>query len=467
METIIKIKDKKIVEIQKKYKGSKVFKPSNSLNLRLNKDSVFDFEKKELSDLANIVSFQVINNYYISSSTGNDNNNGLSELTPFKTISKHNESTIIPGSSIYFKRGDCFFGKLIPKSGDANNYISYDSYGIGEKPIIHNSIITTLADWTNNSINIWTYKNAYSSEIGNIVFNNDEYCGVQKDTSSLTTQGEYYYNSKTGILSLYSKVNPNALYSKVRLCYSTSCIDQSHKSYINYNNLSLKYTAFHGLGGHDISNINIKNIDVDWIGGGNYRGSRLGNGIELYGNCDNIIVENCTVSRCYDAGITNQNSTISGCSKQSNITFKNNIVTYCEYGFEYFNNPIEGSNTSNINVINNHFIYSGYGWGHTQRPDPSGYAIRLAGAPNDSANFNIKNNILFEAKGGLVFATAGNLDTYSVDYNCYFTTNPYFYRFHLTDYKTYKEFKDHTRWENKNSINDYPLGIEEILEKIN
>ena len=74
METITKIKDKKIVEIQKKSKGAKGFRLSTSLNFRFDKNTVFNFDQNELSNSTNNVKFEIIGKtyYYIDASTGAD-----------------------------------------------------------------------------------------------------------------------------------------------------------------------------------------------------------------------------------------------------------------------------------------------------------------------------------------------------------------------------------------------------------
>jgi concanavalin A-like lectin/glucanase superfamily protein/type IX secretion system substrate protein len=87
--------------------------------------------------------------YYISSSTGNDNNNGISETSAWKTLNKLHSSwgMIDPGNKILFKRGDEWapselnYGDgtgiiRIPdwKDGTSSNYITLGSYGAGNLP---------------------------------------------------------------------------------------------------------------------------------------------------------------------------------------------------------------------------------------------------------------------------------------------------------------------------------------------
>jgi len=99
--------------------------------------------------------------YYVSNTDGNDSNNGTSPSTPWKTISKVNTTSLSPGDSVLFKRGDTFYGTIIPhNSGTSGNPITYSSYGSGEKPIITG--FTTLSNWTDEGNGI--YSSSITSE---------------------------------------------------------------------------------------------------------------------------------------------------------------------------------------------------------------------------------------------------------------------------------------------------------------
>ena len=79
------------------------------------------------------------NQYYLSSSTGNDNNNG-SQTQPWKTLSKLSNTTLGPGDTVYFKKGDTFRGHFVVNgSGTEGNLITFTSYGSGNQPIISGS----------------------------------------------------------------------------------------------------------------------------------------------------------------------------------------------------------------------------------------------------------------------------------------------------------------------------------------
>ena len=79
----------------------------------------------------------VCKTYYVSSSTGSDSNNGLSEASPFQSIEKLNTIQFVPGDRILFKSGDTFVGLFRPKgSGMEGAPIVASSYGGDIRPVI-------------------------------------------------------------------------------------------------------------------------------------------------------------------------------------------------------------------------------------------------------------------------------------------------------------------------------------------
>ena len=76
--------------------------------------------------------------YYVSSSQGNDLNDGLSIQFPFQSIEKLNSLQFNPGDSIYFKSGDYWEGMFwLNGSGSFTQPIVIDVYGGSNRPIIN------------------------------------------------------------------------------------------------------------------------------------------------------------------------------------------------------------------------------------------------------------------------------------------------------------------------------------------
>ncbi|MBB6462331.1 right-handed parallel beta-helix repeat-containing protein [Flammeovirga kamogawensis] len=81
--------------------------------------------------------------YYLDVENGNDNNDGLSISTPFKSIDRINELTLLAGDSILFKGGTTFDGQLtISAKGTVEKPIIIDIYGT-EKAVLNASMNTS------------------------------------------------------------------------------------------------------------------------------------------------------------------------------------------------------------------------------------------------------------------------------------------------------------------------------------
>ncbi|MEM6831798.1 MAG: hypothetical protein AAF551_14905, partial [Bacteroidota bacterium] len=74
-------------------------------------------------------------NYYLSNS-GSDSNTGTKDA-PWKTLDKLSATSLNPGDSVLFRRGDRFDGHYVVNgSGEKGTPIVIAAYGDGEKPII-------------------------------------------------------------------------------------------------------------------------------------------------------------------------------------------------------------------------------------------------------------------------------------------------------------------------------------------
>ena len=103
---------------------------------------------------------QAGNNYYFSSSIGDDSRTSLQAQnpnTPWKSITKLNAffSSLAPGDSILFKRNEVFYGTITPTvSGTLALPIVISAYGTGAKPVITG--FTTITGWTNEGGGIYS-----------------------------------------------------------------------------------------------------------------------------------------------------------------------------------------------------------------------------------------------------------------------------------------------------------------------
>ena len=370
--------------------------------------------------------------YYISSSSGSDSNAGTIDA-PWQTLGKLNAFTHAANDRVLFKCGDSWFGEFRPRSGSASGRLIYSSYGTGAKPLIHNSY--TDKTWALVSGNIWS--TAVTVQTANVILNNTK-CGVRKwSQATLTNQGDWFYDSANGLLKMYSYAIPTSVYSQIRVVNATNAITMYSKNYITIDGLALKYSGY-GVVGSPVTNVTIQNCDVAWIGGQEYSNPvRKGNGIEFYYGCSNILVQNCKVWECFDAGITAQS--MGNSYTLSNITFRNNRVWNCEYSFEYFNSGTS-TTTSNFLIESNTCYNAGGGWGHNQRSDPSGYHIRIAEQPTSTTGFVIRNNIFSNSTAECLHTWATSYGNYLIDYNLFYQPSGNIVGINFATYYTQAQF---------------------------
>ncbi|MEO6682138.1 MAG: hypothetical protein ABIN48_04870, partial [Ginsengibacter sp.] len=101
---------------------------------------------------------------YFIASNGNDNNNGTSQSSPWRTIDKLNSfsSNMQAGDRIFFRRGDTFYGGIKdPMKGRQGSPLTYGAYGSGQKPLITG--FASVSNWVNKGGNIWESVDPVSS----------------------------------------------------------------------------------------------------------------------------------------------------------------------------------------------------------------------------------------------------------------------------------------------------------------
>ncbi len=95
--------------------------------------------------------------YYVSSSTGNDDDDGLSEANAFATIAKVNSLNLQPGDRVLLKCGDVWRAEqlILSKSGTELAPIVFSSYpeGCADKPSLSGS--RTISGWVSDSGSVY------------------------------------------------------------------------------------------------------------------------------------------------------------------------------------------------------------------------------------------------------------------------------------------------------------------------
>ncbi len=345
--------------------------------------------------------------YYVSN-YGNDDNNGTSPATAWKTLAKVNSMTYENGTAVLFARGNTWRGCLIAKSG-----VTYSSYGTGAKPQIFGSPENGAkeSNWQllAGTTNIWVYTKQLN-DVGAIVFDEGSeseafaykvygsysggkylmYTGngvINESTMKDVLKNDLYFFcatdakkdgngnptisdiSNTGKLYLRcDDGNPGKIFDSIEFCtyadpgvstqtygHIVNVPNNMNGNPITIDNLCLKFGGVHGIGGGDNKDLTVTNCEIGWIGGtvhawnlsgSIYKPVALGNAVEVARNCVDFTVQNNWIYQCYDTGITNQTSNGNGLTKNQNIKYNENLIDYCDMSIEIWYGGMASAPTS-------------------------------------------------------------------------------------------------------------------------
>ena len=317
-------------------------------------------------------SIKKFNKVYCSSSYGDDNNSGLDEFTPLKSIHK----ALLLGDTVLLKNGDVFYESVTL----TNQVLSF--YGVGKKPIVCGFKRIEKRCWIRAGKNLWKIclsddnfsgvNTKGSSELNNVgciyEWDKDKIHGrkvqYKKDLLKNWDFWQTYKFSKLHVkptdfdsLYLYCNEDPNTK----KMEFSVGC-NGVNMSYSTLKGIEIKGFGCHGIAGGTESIIS--NCSVDVIGGmcqiGYDKYTSLGNGIEFYISKDkrNCSVRNCIISRCYDSGITIQGAD-QGNATPRNIIIERNLIKECCQGWEDFLRNDSNVMFENCIVRENIFLNNG------------------------------------------------------------------------------------------------------------
>lgn len=431
-------------------------------------DALADKRKREIIESRDelVVSGQ----RYFVSSDGDDENDGLSPQSAWKTLRRVSDSRLSYGDAVLFRRGDIFRGFVKTQDG-----VSYGAYGDGDKPKLFggekNLSKRGLWELYDAEKNIWRLREKIL-DCGTLVFNGGEahsrklipsYIGcrfVCRENPKLPFDVSIHMTRDLDIFCHYDERltaggsgapsfpipmiddecygtlylrcdagDPAEVFSDIEALPHRSMFQVGDCRDVTIDNLCLKYIGIHAVaaGGH-VEGLRVSNCEIGWIGGcvQHYfgtdpnnpdccRGSvtRYGNGVEIYGGCERYTVENCYIYQCYDAGITHQMNTGKSFYRMEKIKYSGNLIENCVYSIEYFlDKPKENeSYIKECEIKDNILRLSGYGWGQ-QRPNIDTPAhIKSWNHDNEASDFVLRGNIFDRSAYRLLHLVAREQDS--------------------------------------------------------
>ena len=390
--------------------------------------------------------------YYVSAD-GDDANDGLSADRPWKTLQKVSSFDLGEGECVLFRRGDVFRGSVNTRQG-----VSYGAYGSGDKPRFYgwdyNLADPTLWEEVNPQKHIWKLRGKIL-DVGTLVFGDDELCSrklipsyingkfvcrndeskpfdmakemtedldlywhYDERTTTTPSKGQSFpipivdENSLGELYLRCDRGNPALVYHSIEALTKRSMFKIGSNKNVRIDNLCIKYVGLHAIcGGGHVVGLHVTNCEIGWIGGTiqhysgndpNYpegnRGSvtRFGNAVEIYGGCEDYLVQGCYIYQIYDAGVTHQITTKGNKYILRDIRYIDNLIDRCVYAIEYFLDMTEGdteSLMSRILIKGNILRRSGYGWGQQRHNVSTPALIKGWSFVNNAEDFCVTENI--------------------------------------------------------------------------
>lgn len=402
--------------------------------------------------------------YYVSAD-GNDKNDGRSEATPWKTLSRVSSFEFAEGDEVRFRRGDVFRGFVKTRPS-----IKYCAYGVGEKPRLYGSekdyADPALWEIYDPEKHIWKLKEKVL-DCGTLVFNGGEahsrklipsyrggrfvcrydeekefiiseemtenldvFCKIDSVLTEKPSKGEDFpipaldWESRGELYLRCDAGNPGEVFDSIESLARRHMFFVGRNEGVTIENICIKYVGTHAISAGTTRNLHAEGCEIGWIGGAiqhyagtdpNYpegrRGSvtRFGNGVEIYGGCDGYLVKNCYIYQVYDAAITHQITTSGKPFELKNIKYIGNLVENCVYSIEYFldeNRGVDGSVIDGCLIEGNILRLSGYGWGQQRHNTHTPAHIKGWSYTNTARNFVIRNNIFDRAAYRMIHTVA-------------------------------------------------------------
>jgi parallel beta-helix repeat protein len=354
--------------------------------------------------------------YYIDAENGSDANNGRSEATAWKTISKISATGgFVSGDVISFKRGQTHFGRIVPSTSG----LTFNAYGSGNRPVISGAVI--LNSWT--SIGGGVYETSIAAAPKILMINGRKYSkGKYPDNGWMNIDNTSGGNITSGGLSGTNFTGAKAVIRKNRWIIDNDSISsqggntiyfsykfyepkQNYKFFITdhlaclsqfgewyYDHAARKLRVFFGTNSPTAVTASISDNVMTIRNVNNTRVSELAfafanQDIVYMSSTDNTRFSNCSFEYGYNAfgfwAGANTNANISSCT----IRFMNNNGCYIA----------ESGNNNGFVLEKNDFHQIGAIPGEGGNGDGTYTAINMGGGYPDygpSSNARISNNTI-------------------------------------------------------------------------
>lgn len=421
---------------------SELYAAAGNISDRELREAIEEVAYKRICEIRNTkTELTVTGKSYYVSGMGDDENDGLTPETAWKTLAKVSSAELSEGDGVFFKRDELFRGHMETKPG-----VTYSAYGEGIKPRLYgsarNAAVTSL--WKETDVpGVWEYTEPCEIDIGCIVFDCKAWARKVYRSARYEDGKRYDYRTKTPFedyrdlvedMSFFQDMeqgkiylrcergNPAIFAGEIEMSERIPVIRNLQNANVTVDNLCLGFANF-GIASSSCTGLTVKNCEIYWIGGniqndvveGEERKYPIpyGNGIEIYGAAYDFTVDNCYFWQNYDAAVTHQCGVRGSGINYKNVRYTNNVMEKCVYSVEIFLGDSElGEQRNNEDTfIENNIMRKGGGFGHIQRIDPGCTSlIRNGKIIENTKNYIVRNNIFDRSAGRLIRASMYNAE---------------------------------------------------------
>jgi hypothetical protein len=386
--------------------------------------------------------------YYISSSGGDDENSGLSPEQAWKSIDRVNDSSLHPGDTVLFKRGEIWREQLqITWSGTVENPITFAAYGSGSKPKIYGS--ERALNWipVAGHANIWesttTLDVPRAGHPASIFFGEQDgevnwgrvqsYSAVNNCGNAFSLLQQEYDWCWDNAIYVYSPDNPTGRYSFIEVPQRRGSITMlSHQpmEYIVIDGLDLRYGTMYGYNDgwpmdYEVRGLTIRECHISHIG---IRGGNSAMGLVVWHS--DLLVSGNDIHDCGRRSISYNVYTDNGREHDNlvfeNVVFENNTLHngYHTTGFDISHGDVQFDTFRDFTFRNN-FIYDD----PADNPadgvnDFTSMALYLWPGNGVFRDFTIHNNVIKYPKQKGLAIGGGDFENLSIFNNVLYGMNP-------------------------------------------
>lgn len=233
--------------------------------------------------------------YYVDPLYGNDDADGKSPDSAWRTLERVNKAKLRPGDVVRLRGNGLWRGVLRCRSGSSKApivYTRYDLDGGDTSPRIVNSVdISNDAQWVRIKDNIWTTNDAqcklFTNDVGMLVLtptkplppmcgwrfapikifqtpgNGETAAHPRKKLDDLTQQADFYYDPRERRVYFYSEKNPGVMYYSIEACFKGPCVIPA--DHVQIDSMIFSHSAGEGAALSANRNVVFDRCEFDWI----------------------------------------------------------------------------------------------------------------------------------------------------------------------------------------------------------